>query len=234
MHGHVTVDGQKISKRRGNFITAGDFAKKLDPDYLRYYYAAKLGSTIDDLDLNLADFVAKVNSDLVGKLVNIASRCAGFVHKLGGGRLADRIAGARALRGVRGGRRRSRRRLRAARVLARRAQDHGARRSRESVHRRAEAVDHGEGPGADADVVAVCTLGLNLFRALIVYLKPIVPALAARAEALLAAGELSGTTSRAPLLGPQIAKFEALLTRVEPATVDALTKPAATTRGTQP
>ncbi|HEY9182821.1 MAG TPA: methionine--tRNA ligase, partial [Gammaproteobacteria bacterium] len=84
VHGHVTVDGQKLSKRRGNFITAQKFAEHLDPDYLRYYYASKLGPTIDDLDLNLADFVAKVNSDLVGKLVNIASRCAGFVHKLNG------------------------------------------------------------------------------------------------------------------------------------------------------
>jgi len=88
VHGHVTVDGQKISKRRGNSITAGDFAKRIDPDYLRYYYTSKLGPSIDDLDLNLADFVAKVNADLVGKLVNIASRCAGFVHRLGGGRLA--------------------------------------------------------------------------------------------------------------------------------------------------
>ena len=104
VHGHVTVDGQKISKRRGNFITAADFAKKIDPDYLRYYYASKLGPTIDDLDLNFADFVAKVNSDLVGKLVNIASRCAGFVHKLGGGRLAERAAGAR--RSTRSSRRR--------------------------------------------------------------------------------------------------------------------------------
>ena len=228
VHGHVTVDGQKISKRRGNFITAADFAKKIDPDYLRYYYAAKLGSTTDDLDLNLADFVAKVNSDLVGKLVNIASRCAGFVHKLGGGRLAEPLPEPDALRRVRGRGRRLGRGLRAARVLARRAQDHGARRSRQSVHRRAASPGSWpRTPGAAAEVVAVCTLGLNLFRALIVYLKPIVPALAARAEALLAAGELRWSDAAAPLLGTRIAKFEALLTRVEMATVESLTKPAA-------
>ena len=191
MHGHVTVDGQKISKRRGNFITAGDFAKQLDPDYLRYYYAAKLGSTTDDLDLNLADFVAKVNSDLVGKLVNIASRCAGFVHKLerrpSRRRLpepalyAEFAAAADDLAA----------RLRAARVRARRAQDHGARRSRESVHRRAQAVDPRQaGRRGRPRSSPSARSGLNLFRALIVYLKPIVPALAARAEALLAAGEL--------------------------------------------
>ena len=87
-HGHLTVDGQKMSKRRGTFIPAAIFARHLDPDYLRYYYAAKLGPGTDDIDLNLSDFVAKANADLVGKLVNIASRCAGFVHRFGGGRLA--------------------------------------------------------------------------------------------------------------------------------------------------
>ena len=186
VHGHVTVDGQKISKRRGNFITAADFAKKIDPDYLRYYYAAKLGSTTDDLDLNLADFVAKVNSDLVGKLVNIASRCAGFIHKLGGGRLADRLpeptlyaefAAAADDLAADFEQREFSRAVRKIMALADRANQY--------IDEQ-EALDHGEGRRrAAAEVVAVCTLGLNLFRALIVYLKPIVPALAARAEALL-------------------------------------------------
>ena len=152
---------------------------------MRYYYASKLGPTADDLDLNLADFVAKVNSDLVGKLVNIASRCAGFVHKLGGGRLADRLPEP-ALRRVRGRRdlaadfeqREYSRAVRKIMALADRANQYID-----------EAVDHGQGLGRAAEV-AVCTLGLNLFRALIVYLKPIVPALAARAEVLLAGGEL--------------------------------------------
>jgi methionyl-tRNA synthetase len=227
VHGHVTVDGQKISKRRGNSITATDFAKKVDPDYLRYYYASKLGPTIDDLDLNLADFVAKVNSDLVGKLVNIASRCAGFVHKLGGGRLADRLPEPKLYAEF----------AAAADDLAadfeRREYSRAVRKIMALADRANQYIDEqkpwimAKDAGAAADVVAVCTLGLNLFRALIVYLKPIVPALAARAETLLAGGELDWSSAGAPLLGTKIAKFEALLTRVETATVESLMKPAA-------
>jgi methionyl-tRNA synthetase len=228
VHGHVTVDGQKISKRRGNFVTASAFAAKIDPDYLRYYYASKLGPTADDLDLNLADFVAKVNSDLVGKLVNIASRCAGFVHKLGGGRLADRLpepdlyaefaAAADDL----------------AEDFEQREYSRAVRKIMALADRANQYIDEkkpwimAKDAGAAAEVVAVCTLGLNLFRALIVYLKPIVPALAARAEALLAGGELRWQDAATPLVGTKIAKFEALLTRVELATVESLMKSATT------
>ena len=227
VHGHVTVDGQKISKRRGNSVTAADFAKKIDPDYLRYYYAAKLGSTTDDLDLNLADFVAKVNSDLVGKLVNIASRCAGFVHKLGGGRLAERLPEPKLYAEF----------AAAADDLAadfeQREYSRAVRKIMALADRANQYIDEqkpwimAKDPAAAANVVAVCTLGLNLFRALIVYLKPIVPALAERAETLLAGGELRWNDAASPLLGTKIAKFEALLTRVEMATVESLTKPAA-------
>jgi methionyl-tRNA synthetase len=226
VHGHVTVDGQKISKRRGNSITAADFAAKIDPDYLRYYYAAKLGSTTDDLDLNLADFVAKVNADLVGKLVNIASRCAGFVHKLGGGRLAERLPRPELYAEF----------AAAADDLAadyeQREYSRAVRKIMALADRANQYIDEqkpwlmAKNSGAAADVVAVCTLGLNLFRALIVYLKPIVPALAARAETLLAAGELRWDSVAAPQLGTPIAQFEALLTRVEMATVESLMKPA--------
>jgi methionyl-tRNA synthetase len=228
VHGHVTVDGQKISKRRGNNITAGAFAAKLDPDYLRYYYASKLGSTTDDLDLNLADFVAKVNSDLVGKLVNIASRCAGFIHKLNSGRLADKLPEpalyaefAAAADGLAADfeLREFARAVRKIMALADRANQYIDERKPWLL-----AKDR----GAASDVVAVCTQGLNLFRALVVYLKPIVPALAARSETLLGGGKLEWEDARAPLLGTRLATFEALLTRVEPATVEAFTKPTTT------
>jgi methionyl-tRNA synthetase len=225
VHGHVTVDGQKISKRRGNSITAGDFAKKIDPDYLRYYYTAKLGPTIDDLDLNLADFVAKVNADLVGKLVNIASRCAGFVHKHGGGRLADKLPEPELYAEFAG----------AADDLAadfeQREYSRAIRKIMALADRANQYIDDkkpwimAKNPSAAAEIVGVCTMGLNLFRALIVYLKPVVPALAARAEALLAGGELTWNDAAAPLLGSTIAKFEPLLTRVESATVEGLLKP---------
>ncbi|RPI62443.1 MAG: methionine--tRNA ligase, partial [Lysobacterales bacterium] len=226
VHGHVTVGGQKISKRRGNSITAADFAKKIDPDYLRYYYASKLGPTIDDLDLNFADFVAKVNSDLVGKLVNIASRCAGFVHKLGDGRLADRLPDPKLYAEF----------AAAAEDLAadfdQREYSRAVRKIMALADRANQYIDEqkpwimAKDPAAAANVVAVCTLGLNLFRALIVYLKPIVPALAERAETLLAAGALRWNDASSPLLGTKIARFEPLLTRVEMATVESLTKPA--------
>ena len=91
VHGFLTVDGQKMSKSRGTFVMASTYTKHLDPDYLRYYFAAKLSAAVDDIDLNLDDFVARVNSDLVGKLVNIARRCAGFIHRLNDGRLADNL-----------------------------------------------------------------------------------------------------------------------------------------------
>ena len=145
------------------------FPEHLDPEYLRYYFAAKLGPGLDDIDLNLDDFVARVNSDLVGKFVNIASRCAGFVHQPGGGRLAASAAGRRALRAS----------SRAAATdiaaayeqreyCARDARDHGARRPRQPVHRRAQAVAAREGSGASAPkCMAVCTQGLNLFRMLV-------------------------------------------------------------------
>jgi methionyl-tRNA synthetase len=228
VHGHLMLDGQKLSKRRGNFITAGDFARKIDPDYLRYYFASKLGPTIDDIDLNLADFVLKVNSDLVGKLVNIASRCAGFIHKQGGGRLAERLpepelyaefAAAADDLAADFEQREYARAVRKIMALADRANQYIDDKKPWILAKRA---------GSEAEVVAVCTQGLNLFRALIVYLKPIVPALAARAEALLAAGELQWGDAAAPLLGARIAKFEALLTRVETATVEALTNPPST------
>jgi methionyl-tRNA synthetase len=216
-----------MSKRRGTFIPAATYAKHLDPDYLRYYYASKLGPTTDDLDLQFADFVAKVNSDLVGKLVNIASRCAGFVHKLGGGRLADGLpesslyaefAAAADDLAADFERREFARAVRKIMALADRANQYIDEKKPWIMAKNA---------GAAAEVVAVCTLGLNLFRALIVYLKPIVPALAGRAETLLAAGELHWKDVGAPLLGTEIAKFEALLTRVEMATVESLTKPTA-------
>jgi methionyl-tRNA synthetase len=176
--------------------------------------------------LNLADFVAKVNADLVGKLVNIASRCAGFIEKHGGGRLADKLPEPKLYAEF----------AAAADDLAadfeQREYSRAVRKIMALADRANQYIDDkkpwimAKDPRAAADVVAVCTMGLNLFRALIVYLKPVVPALAARAEALLAGGELVWDDVAAPLLGQKIAKFEPLLTRVESTTVAALIQPA--------
>ena len=92
VHGFLTVDGLKMSKSRGTFILATTYAKYLEPDCLRYYFAAKLGPTADDIDLNMDDFAARVNSDVVGKFVNFGSRFAGFIHRLNAGRRADQLS----------------------------------------------------------------------------------------------------------------------------------------------
>ena len=220
VHGYLTVDGEKMSKRRGTFIPAATFAKHLDPDYLRYYYASKLGARIEDMDLNFADFVAKVNSDLVGKLVNIASRCAGFVERIGQGKLADRLPDEPLYAEFSS----------AAATIAsdyeQREYSRAVRRIMALADRANQYIDEkkpwlaAKDPKAAAEVVGVCTQGINLFRALMIYLKPILPAVAERAEMLLGAGELEWDDVTAPLLGRKIARFEPLLQRVELATLE--------------
>ncbi|HVS22774.1 MAG TPA: methionine--tRNA ligase [Gammaproteobacteria bacterium] len=220
VHGYLTVDGEKMSKRRGTFIPAATFAKHLDPDYLRYYYASKLGARIEDMDLNFADFVAKVNSDLVGKLVNIASRCAGFVERIGQGKLADRLPDEPLYAEFSS----------AAATIAsdyeQREYSRAVRRIMALADRANQYIDEkkpwlaAKDPKAAAEVVGVCTQGINLFRALMIYLKPILPAVAERAEKLLGAGELEWDDVTAPLLGRKIARFEPLLQRVELATLE--------------
>jgi methionyl-tRNA synthetase len=227
VHGHLTIDGEKMSKRRGTFIPAARFAAHLDPDYLRYYYASKLGPRIEDIDLSFADFVAKVNSDLVGKLVNIASRCAGFIDKLGRGRLAETLAEPALYAEF----------AAAAEDLAadfeQREYSRAVRKIMALADRANQYIDErkpwvlAKNPAAAAEVVAVCTVGLNLFRALTVYLKPIVPALAGRAEKLLGGAPLRWSDVAQPLLGAPLAKFEPLLTRVEPGAIEAIVKPTA-------
>jgi methionyl-tRNA synthetase len=215
VHGFLTIDGVKMSKRRGTFIKMASYAKHLDPDYLRYYYAAKLGPGIDDIDLNFTDFIAKVNADLVGKLVNIASRCAGFVQRFNGGMLAAALPD-RALFDE------------FAATAASIADDYDGRDFARAVRRIMALADRAnqyiaerkpwvlaKNPAAAQEVVAVCTLGLNLFRSLIVLLKPIIPGVAERAEKLLGGEALTWSAIEEPLLGQRIEHFEPLLQRVE-------------------
>ena len=146
-HGFLTVNGLKMSKSRGTFISARTWLDHLPAEYLRYYFASRLGDGVDDLDLNLDDFVAKVNSDIVGKLVNIASRCAGFIARGSAGQLAATLAEP-ALQDefVAAGERIAA--LYEGRDLARcDARDHGADRPRQSLHRPAEALADGQGSG---------------------------------------------------------------------------------------
>ncbi len=222
VHGFLTVDGQKMSKSRGTFIMASTYANHLDPDCLRYYFAAKLGPAADDLDLNFDDFVARINADLVGKLVNIASRCAGFVLRLSDGRLSEHLPDAALLETF-------------ADEGDAIAADYESLNYSKAVRRimaladRANQYIDEQKPWVQAKdtahndtVIEVCTLGLNLFRILIIYLKPVVPDLVARSEAFLGVPPLAWADAKQPLLGTKIERFKALLQRVEIKQIEAM------------
>ena len=221
-HGFLTVNGQKMSKSRGTFIKGRTWLEHLDPEQLRYYYAAKLGPGVDDIDLNLEDFVQRVNSDLVGKLVNIASRCAGFVHRLGGGRLAARLPDPDLQAAIAGAGEEI-----AGHYEARRF-GQGVRRVMALADRANQYIDR-EKPWAMAkqdgragEVVAVCTQGLNAFRSLMAYLKPVLPAMAAKTEAFMRIPPLAWEDAGQALLDHEIGPFEPLAGRVDPKAVAAL------------
>jgi methionyl-tRNA synthetase len=220
-HGFLMVNGQKMSKRRGTFIAARQYLEHLNPECLRYYFASKLSAGIDDIDLNFADFVARVNSDLVGKLVNIASRCAGFITKGHAGQLAATLDDpATYAEFVAAGdsiaaHYESREFARAMREIMQLAD-----RANQYIDERKPWVLARDGHAAQ--VQAVCTQGLNLFRVLISYLSPVVPAMAARAADFLNAPLTHWDAVAQPLLGHVIQPFEPLLTRIETRDVDAM------------
>jgi methionyl-tRNA synthetase len=222
VHGFLTVDGQKMSKTRGTFIMARTYLDHLQPDYLRYYFASKLGSGLSDIDLNLEDFVARVNSDLVGKVVNIASRCAGFIHKHFDDQLAAEVADPELFERFAG----------AADGIA---ADFEAREYNRAVRTIMALADEAnryideqkpwkaiKEAGNEAAVHGVCSLGVNLFRVLMVYLKPIIPNIAEKAETFLNIDPLMWSDAASPLTDHRINTFEALLTRIDDAQVKAI------------
>ena len=224
VHGFLTVNGQKMSKSRGTFIKARTYLDHLDPEYLRYYYAAKLNAGVDDIDLNMDDFIARVNSDLVGKLVNIASRCAGFISKRFNGELAKEIcepelytefvsASGRIAEAYE--KREFGRAMRDIMALADRANQYIADKEPWVLIKQ---------DGQEQNVQDICSMGINLFRVLISYLKPVIPATAAKAETFLNEGALIWNSPKTPLLNHKINKFKPLLTRVENEQVDAVIK----------
>ncbi|QNH00066.1 methionine--tRNA ligase [Pseudomonas sediminis] len=222
VHGYLTVNGQKMSKSRGTFIKARTYLDHLNPEYLRYYYASKLSRGVDDLDLNLEDFVQKVNSDLVGKVVNIASRCAGFIHKGNAGLLvaanpepelwdafqaaAPSIADAYEARDFS-------RAMREIMALADRANAWIADKAPWALNK----VE-----GKQAEVQQICALGINLFRQLVIMLKPVLPKLAAEAEAFLNVKPQSWADLALPLANHQLNPFNPLLTRIEQPKIEAM------------
>ena len=223
VHGYITVNGQKMSKSRGTFIKARTYLEHLSPEYLRYYYASKLGRGVDDLDLNLEDFVQKVNSDLIGKVVNIASRCAGFIHKGNAGVMVDTNAAPELTDAF----------LAAAPSIAEayEARDFSrAMRETMALADRANAFIADKAPwalakqeGKQDEVQAVCALGVNLFRQLVIFLKPVLPALAADAEKFLNVAPLTWDDHKTLLTNHTLNPFSALMTRIDPAKVEAMT-----------
>ena len=220
IHGFLTVDGRKMSKRDGTFVRAATYLNHLDPEYLRYFYCSKLGNGVDDLDLNLEDFIAKVNSDLVGKVVNLASRTAKFISEIGlsavypddGGlfesaaAVGDQIADAyencefnKAMRLIM--------------ELADQANPF-VENSQPWVLRK--------DPEKQQELQDVCTVALNLFRQLVVYLSPVLPELTGKANELFGVEISNWSDSQSPITGSQISKFKHMMQRVEIKDVEAM------------
>ncbi|MBD7954228.1 methionine--tRNA ligase [Stenotrophomonas sp. Sa5BUN4] len=224
VNGYLTVDGAKMSKSRGTFVMARTFLDAgLEPEALRYYYAAKSSGGVDDLDLNLGDFIARVNADLVGKFVNLASRCAGFISKRFDGQLATQLPDpaqyqrfVEALAPIREAYERN---DPAAAIRQTMALADEANRYIDDVKPWVIAKQE----GADAQLQSVCTQGLNLFRVLVTALKPVLPATSAQAEAFLAAPVSDWTALAQPLLAHRINDYVALFTRIDPKKIDAMT-----------
>jgi len=218
VHGFLTVNGTKMSKSRGTFINARHYLDHLDAEYLRYYFAAKLGAGVDDIDLNLEDFVQRVNSDVVGKVVNIASRCAGFLRKGFANRTAAaadepdllaRIAAAGEA---------------IATAFDEREYGRAIRLIMEQADRANQYIDArkpwvmSKDPEQAGEVQAVCTTGLEAFRMLMVYLAPVLPDMAQRAEAYLRC-RLTWDTLAQPLFAHELGEFKPLIQRIDAKTV---------------
>jgi methionyl-tRNA synthetase len=221
-HGFLTVDGQKMSKSRGTFIMARTYLNHLNPEYLRYYFAAKMGAGVDDLDLNLEDFKDRVNSDLVGKVVNIASRCAGFIKKKFNGQLSsdcteqalydDFVAAGDAI----------------AKLYEAREYGKAMREIMALADKANQYIDEkkpwvlSKEEGKEQEVQDSCSVGLNLFRVLVAYLKPVLPKLAEQSEAFLNIEPLQWNSISQPLTSHTINKFKPLMTRIDEKQIEAM------------
>ncbi|MDB4637809.1 methionine--tRNA ligase [bacterium] len=231
IHGFLNVDGEKMSKSKGTFIQASTYLNHLDPSFLRYYFASKLGPKVDDIDLNLDDFQQKINSDLVGKVVNIASRCAKFVanqnlsetYPVDDGLFQQGTA--------------------AGETIAKFYEDcnySAAMREIMLLADRANQYIEGKEPWAlrkdpeRADELRdICTVGINLFRQIIVYLTPVLPELTAKTDALLTEPITSWDDSQTPLTGTPVNKFQHMLQRIDPQKVAAMTDEAQSEQTTE-
>ncbi|MFC1664443.1 methionine--tRNA ligase [Pseudomonadota bacterium] len=225
IHGFLTVNGQKMSKSRGTFITARTYLNHLEPEYLRYYFAAKLNHKVEDLDLNLEDFVQRVNSDLVGKVVNIASRCAGFIQKQFDGELAPKMPDRSLFE----------RFAAQGETIAQSYEKREYSRAMRDIMALADEANQyineqkpwliAKEPDRRDELWQICTLGLNLFRILVTYLAPVLPQLATKVESFMSISLTqpgSWVKSGEPLLAHTIAPFTHLMQRIDSKKVEAL------------
>lgn len=233
-HGFITVNGTKMSKSRGTFILARDYLAHLNPEYLRYYYAAKLNGSSDDIDINLEDFVQRVNSDLVGKVINIASRCAGFILKQFDGELAREMHDDALWQEF----------VSAADAIADLYEIDDTSKAVREITRLADLANQYiathepwkmvKQASNNDQLQRVCSQAINMYRALVIYLKPILPGVAEQSEAFLGIEPLSWQDLDTPLFGHKIGKFKAIMQRMEMKAVDKLVAASADGAGTPP
>lgn len=220
-HGFLTVDGTKMSKSRGTFIMASTYLEHLEAEYLRYYFAAKLSPNVDDMDLNLEDFVQRVNSDLVGKVVNIASRCAGFLRKRFDNQLSTQCSEPELINEL----------ISAGDSIAVLYEARDFQRAMREIIALADRANQyidekkpwvlAKEEGREQEVQDACSVGINCFRILMTYLKPVLPVMAEKSEAFLGLS-LDWTDLTAPLEGHTINKFSPLIQRIDPDAVAAM------------
>ena len=221
-HGFLSVNGQKMSKSRGTFVLARTYLESLNPEYLRYYYAYKLSSKIDDIDLNLEDFKQRVNSDLVGKVVNIASRSASFVVKKFDKELSNNCCEQELYDEF----------VAASSEIAGHYEDRNFGQAMRSIMKLADKANQyidekkpwqlAKEKGKMQEVHEITSLAINLFRVLMTYLKPVLPEMAEKSEAFLNVDSLNWDDIKSPLLGHQINKFKPLMTRIEDEQIEAM------------
>lgn len=219
-HGFLTINGKKMSKSRGTFINAATYLGNLNPNYIRYYYAAKLGPSMEDIDMNMDDFVARVNSDLIGKLINIASRCSGFINKNFEGRLSSRLDDEKLFNTFSS----------ASEIIATHYEAREYSKAMKHIMLLADLANRYieekkpwlmiKNSSKANEVQTVCTQGMNLFRLLMIYLMPVIPDIAKNVKILFNEKKWSWDDCKNPLLDTKISKYKPLLTRVEKEKVD--------------
>lgn len=225
VHGYLTVNGEKMSKSRGTFVLARDYLNEnLNPECLRYYFAAKLNNGINDIDLNFQDFALRVNSDLIGKVINIASRCANFINKYFAGKLSDKIAEEDLFAVFKNEKvnianfyekLEYSHAMRLIMALADRANQYIDEKKPWSLAKHLETQSETEKQTTLRQIHEICSMGINLFRILMIYLKPVLPITAEKSEKFLNVAPMQWHDCELPLLNHQINVFEPLMNRVD-------------------